>query len=75
MTFHVPNISPDSEGRIGDGAKPISSRRAQGHVAIRHALFPAFPYASYQHAKVEDIRDLFRLSEDAGAGERQAARP
>ena len=21
--------------------------------------FPAFPYASYQHAKVEDVRDLF----------------
>ena len=32
---------------------------AQGDVAGRPHYFPAFPYASYQHATVEDIRDLF----------------
>ena len=30
--------------------------------------FPAFPYASYQHAKVEDVRDLFAYLKTLAAG-------
>ena len=42
------------------GAKRISSRRcSRGPRRTAQHYFPAFPYASYQHATVEDVRDLF----------------
>ena len=44
----------------GDGARPISSRAVlKGTSPSGTHYFPAFPYTSYQHAKVEDVRDLF----------------
>ena len=36
--------------------------------------FPAFPYTSYQHARVADIRDLFAYLKTLRAGFRQGAR-
>ena len=60
-TFYVPNISPDPIDGIGAWSeadfvtalwKGSSSRRG------RH-LFPSFPYTSYQHMRLADVRDLF----------------
>jgi len=59
-TFYVPNISPDPNDGIGrwseadfvtalwDGTAP-----GGGH------LYPAFPYTSYRHMELNDVRDLF----------------
>ena len=60
-TFYVPNISSDPADGIGAWSeadfvtamwKGTSTRRG------RH-LFPAFPYTSYQHMQLADLRDLF----------------
>jgi mono/diheme cytochrome c family protein len=60
-TFYVPNISSDPIDGIGAWNeadfvtalwKGTSSRRG------RH-LFPSFPYTSYQHMQLADVRDLF----------------
>jgi mono/diheme cytochrome c family protein len=59
-TFYVPNISPHPTDGIGnwseanfvtalwDGTSPHGSH-----------LFPAFPYGSYRHMRLNDVRDLF----------------
>jgi mono/diheme cytochrome c family protein len=59
-SFTVPNISPDAADGIGgwseadfvtamwDGTGPDGSH-----------LYPAFPYPSYRHMEVADVRDLF----------------
>lgn len=59
-TFFAPNISPDAVDGIGAWSEASfvtalwkgTSRRG------RH-LFPAFPYTSYQHMQLTDVRDLF----------------
>jgi mono/diheme cytochrome c family protein len=60
-TFYAPNISSDPADGIGGWSeadfvtamwKGTSTRRG------RH-LFPAFPYTSYQHMQLADLRDLF----------------
>jgi mono/diheme cytochrome c family protein len=60
-TFYVPNISSDPNDGIGAWSeadfvtalwKGTSARRG------RH-LFPAFPYTSYTHMQLADVRDLF----------------
>ena len=59
-TFYVPNISSDPVDGIGAWSEADfvtavwkgTSRRG------RH-LFPAFPYTSYQHMQLADVRDLF----------------
>jgi mono/diheme cytochrome c family protein len=59
-TFFVPNISSDPADGIGGWSEAEfvtalwkgTSRRG------RH-LFPAFPYTSYQHMELSDLRDLF----------------
>jgi mono/diheme cytochrome c family protein len=59
-TFYVPNISPDPADGIGRWTE------AQFIGAVMHGVspagahyFPAFPYTTYTHARVSDIRDLF----------------
>jgi len=60
MTFHVPNISPDPKDGIGRWSEAdFVTAVLKGTSPSGAHYFPAFPYASYQHAKVEDIRDLF----------------
>src|SRR6516162_1535343 len=59
-TFYVPNISPDGTDGIGrwneaDFVTAVMKGTSPGGTHY----FPAFPYTSYQRAKVEDIRDLF----------------
>ena len=59
-TFYVPNISPDPTDGVGRWTE------AQFVTAVTKGVspsgvhyFPAFPYTTYAHARVSDIRDLF----------------
>ena len=59
-TFYVPNISPDGADGIGRCSEAdFVTALMKGTSPDRTHYFPAFPYTSYQRAKVEDIRDLF----------------
>jgi mono/diheme cytochrome c family protein len=59
-TFYVPNISPDPSDGIGRWSEADFVNAVLKGTSPQGAhYFPAFPYTSYQHAKVEDIRDLF----------------
>src|SRR5882757_2018819 len=59
-TFYVPNISPDPVDGIGRWSEAdFVSAVIKGTSPAGMHYFPAFPYASYQHAKIEDVRDLF----------------
>jgi mono/diheme cytochrome c family protein len=59
-TFYTPNISPDPTDGIGRWTEADFVRAVtRGISPAGYHYFPAFPYTSYQHAKVEDIRDLF----------------
>jgi mono/diheme cytochrome c family protein len=59
-TFYAPNISPDPVDGIGRWSEAAFVRAVtQGISPTGFHYFPAFPYTSYQHAKVQDIRDLF----------------
>jgi mono/diheme cytochrome c family protein len=59
-TFHVPNISSDPTYGIGGWSEAdFVTALLKGTSPGGQHYFPAFPYASYQHATVEDIRDLF----------------
>ena len=59
-TFYVPNISSDPTYGIGRWSEAdFVTAVLKGTSPDGVHYFPAFPYASYQHAKVEDIRDLF----------------
>jgi len=57
--FHVPNISPDKTHGIGNWTT-LDFVNAM-HLGVspdgRH-FYPAFPYASYIHMKLEDLIDL-----------------
>lgn len=59
-TFYVPNISPDPRDGIGrwteaDFVSALWDGTAPGG---RH-LYPAFPYTSFRHMELADVRDLF----------------
>src|SRR6478752_7732363 len=59
-TFHVPNISPDPNDGIGRWSEAdFVTAVLEGTSPSGTHYFPAFPYASYQHARIEDVRDLF----------------
>jgi mono/diheme cytochrome c family protein len=59
-TFYAPNISPDPADGIGSWTEAEFIRAVtQGISPAGYHYFPAFPYTSYQHAKAEDIGDLF----------------
>jgi mono/diheme cytochrome c family protein len=59
-TFFAPNISPDRSDGIGawTDADFLTAMRKGTSPDGRH-YYPAFPYASYQRMKVDDLRDLF----------------
>src|SRR5712664_663880 len=59
-TFYVPNISPDPADGIGRWTEAdfVTAVVKVTSPAGAH-YFPAFPYTSYQRAKLEDVRDLF----------------
>jgi len=59
-TFYAPNISPDPTDGIGRWTEAeFLYAVTRGISPAGFHYFPAFPYTSYAHAKVEDIRDLF----------------
>jgi len=59
-TFYVPNISPDPADGIGRWTEAeFVNAVTRGISPAGFHYFPAFPYTSYQHAKVDDVRDLF----------------
>jgi len=66
-TFYAPNISPDPVDGIGRWSEADFVRAVtQGISPSGYHYFPAFPYTSYAHAKVEDIRDLFAYLKTLG---------
>jgi mono/diheme cytochrome c family protein len=59
-TFYAPNISPDPVDGIGRWTEAeFVAAVTKGISPDGFHYFPAFPYTSYQHARLEDIRDLF----------------
>ena len=59
-TFYAPNISSDPTDGIGRWSEADFVNAVMKGVSPEHThYFPAFPYTSYAHAKVEDVRDLF----------------
>ena len=58
-TFYVPNISSDPKEGIGSWTEAqFVTAMTKGTSPSGEHLFPAFPYTSYQHATVRDVRDL-----------------
>jgi mono/diheme cytochrome c family protein len=59
-TFYVPNISPDPKDGIGAWSEAnFVTALWKGTSEHGNNLFPAFPYTSYQHMALNDVRDLF----------------
>ncbi|MEN3290739.1 MAG: hypothetical protein V7634_5039 [Bradyrhizobium sp.] len=59
-TFYAPNISPDPVDGIGRWSEAdFVHAVTRGVSPDGQHYFPAFPYTSYAHAKVEDVQDLF----------------
>lgn len=59
-TFYVPNISPDRNDGIGAWSEvDFVTAMWKGTSPAGEHFYPAFPYTSYQHMRLEDLRDLF----------------
>ncbi|MGQ0681312.1 c-type cytochrome [Bradyrhizobium sp.] len=59
-TFYAPNISPDPNDGIGQWSEAdFVTAVVKGTSPSGAHYYPAFPYTSYQRAKIEDVRDLF----------------
>jgi len=59
-TFYAPNISPDPADGIGTWTEAdFVTALWKGTSPHGEHLFPAFPYTSYQHMELADVRDLF----------------
>jgi mono/diheme cytochrome c family protein len=59
-TFYAPNISQDPTEGIGRWSESDFVNAVMKGVSPDGThYFPAFPYTSYTHAKVDDVRDLF----------------
>ena len=59
-TFYAPNISPDPNNGIGRWSEAdFVTAVMKGTSPDGQHLYPAFPYASYQRMRLDDVRDLF----------------
>jgi mono/diheme cytochrome c family protein len=59
-TFVVPNISPDTADGIGAWSEAdFVTALWDGTAPGGYHLYPAFPYGSYRHMEISDVRDLF----------------
>src|SRR5437868_5105197 len=59
-TFFAPNISPDRNDGIGSWTEAaFLTALREGTAPSGEHLYPAFPYPSYRHIAVDDLRDLF----------------
>jgi mono/diheme cytochrome c family protein len=66
-TFYAPNISPDPADGVGRWTEAeFVNAVTRGISPAGFHYFPAFPYTSYQRAKVEDIRDLLAYLKTLG---------
>lgn len=58
-TFVAPNISPDAEHGIGGWSlQEFASAMTRGTSPTGAHYYPAFPYASYARAELQDVADL-----------------
>ena len=63
-TFYVPNISPDPTDGIGKWTESgfigaLWNGTAWDGSSPPYHLYPAFPYPSFRHMELDDVRDLF----------------
>jgi mono/diheme cytochrome c family protein len=59
-TFFPPNISPDPTDGIGGWSEAnFVTAMWKGTAPDGSHYYPVFPYGSYQHMKLDDVRDLF----------------
>lgn len=59
-TFYVPNISPDPNDGIGRWSEAdFATAMIKGTSPSGSHYYPAFPFASYQRMKLDDVRDVF----------------
>jgi mono/diheme cytochrome c family protein len=59
-TFYVPNLSSDPNDGIGGWSEPeFVTALWKGTSPRGRHYFPAFPYTSYAHMDLDDVRDLF----------------
>jgi mono/diheme cytochrome c family protein len=59
-TFYPPNISSDPNDGIGGWSEAdFVTALWKGTSPDGSHYYPAFPYTSYQHMKLDDVRDLF----------------
>src|SRR6201996_5709436 len=59
-TFYPPNISTDPKDGIGSWSEANFVTALWKGTSERDTnLYPAFPYTSYQHMRLNDVRDLF----------------
>lgn len=59
-TFYAPNISPHPQDGIGRWTEAdFVTAVLRGTSPRGEHYFPAFPYPTYAHAKLADVRDLF----------------
>jgi mono/diheme cytochrome c family protein len=59
-TFYAPNISPDPTNGIGNWSEAgFVNAVMRGVGQHGEHLYPALPYTSYAHMKVQDVRDLY----------------
>jgi mono/diheme cytochrome c family protein len=73
--FYAPNISPDSKDGIGRWSEAdFASAMLKGTAPDGSHLYPAFPYASYQRMKLDDVRDLYAYLRSLPAVQ-QASKP
>ncbi len=59
-TFYAPNISSDPKDGIGAWSEAnFVTAMWKGTSPDGSHYYPVFPYASYQHMRMDDVRDLF----------------
>lgn len=59
-TFYPPNISPDAHDGIGGWSEAdFVTAMLRGTSPQGTHLYPAFPYTSYAHMRIDDVRDLY----------------
>jgi mono/diheme cytochrome c family protein len=59
-TFYAPNISPDPDKGIGRWSEAeFATAMLKGTSPDGRHYYPAFPYSSYQHVALDDVRDVF----------------
>jgi mono/diheme cytochrome c family protein len=74
--IHAPNISPDPQDGIGQWSAQDFARAIYDGVGDKgEQLYPAFPYPSYRHMSVADVRDLWAFLRGLPAVKGQAPPP